>query len=69
MRLIAIPLVALGLAFAAPAAAQDKVDPATARSPNAEQELLTLSKTKWRWMSERLDREGGSPLLPESMRA
>lgn len=53
MRQIAITLLALGLAYAAPAGAQVTVDPATPRSPNAEQELLTLSRTKWRWMSER----------------
>jgi len=42
MKHIALILIALSLAYAAPATAQDK-----------EHELLNLSKTKWRWMSER----------------
>lgn len=42
MKHIALILIALSLAYSAPATAQDK-----------EQELLNLSKTKWRWMSER----------------
>jgi hypothetical protein len=46
-------LVALSLASSAPARAQDKANPASARNPNAEQELLTLSKTKWRWMADK----------------
>jgi uncharacterized protein DUF4440 len=53
MRQIAITLVALALAYSAPAAAQDKGKPAPVTGPNAEQELLNLSRTKWRWMSER----------------
>jgi hypothetical protein len=53
MKPIIVTLVALALAYSAPATAQDKVNPASARNPNAEQELLTLSKTKRRWMSER----------------
>lgn len=43
MKQISIALVALFLVYSAPAAAQ----------ANPEQEVLTLSKTKWRWMSER----------------
>jgi len=42
MKRIIVTLVALFLVYSAPAAAQ-----------NAEQEVLALSKTKWRWMSER----------------
>lgn len=42
MKHIALMLIALSLAYSAPATAQVK-----------EQELLNLSKTKWRWMSER----------------
>lgn len=53
MKRIVVTLVALSLAYAAPARAQNKVTPATASSTNAEQEILSLSKAKWRWMSER----------------
>jgi ketosteroid isomerase-like protein len=51
MRRIVFALAALSLAYAAPATAQ--VNPATAKSTNVEQELLSLSKSKWRWMAER----------------
>jgi len=44
-------LVALSLAFSASAWAQAKTNP-EAKSAQ-EQELLKLSRTKWRWMSER----------------
>jgi len=50
MKRIMVTLVALFLVYSAPAAAQN---PATPRGTNAEQEILDLSKTKWRWMSER----------------
>ena len=51
---IVYTLVALSLAYAAPAAAQDRANTATPRSvTRAEQQLLDLSKTKWRWMSEK----------------
>jgi hypothetical protein len=53
MKQIALSLVALALSSAVPATAQDKVNPAATRRPNAEQEILNLSRTKWRWMSER----------------
>jgi hypothetical protein len=53
MQRILITLVTLALASSAPAAAQNRAGPGTPRNPNAEQEILTLSKTKWRWMSER----------------
>jgi len=53
MNRIIIALVALSLTYSAPARAQDKLSPAAAKRPNAEQQILTLSKTKWRWMSER----------------
>ena len=53
MKQITITLVALGLAYSAQATAQGKVNPATAAGPNAEQEILNLSRTKWRWMSQR----------------
>jgi hypothetical protein len=43
MKHISIALVALFLVHSAPAAGQ----------ANAEQEVLNLSKTKWRWMAER----------------
>ena len=50
MKRIMVTLVALFLVYSAPAAAQN---PATPRGTNAEQEILDLSKTKWRWMAER----------------
>jgi len=53
MKQITITLVSLGLAYSAQATAQGKVNPATAAGPNAEQEILNLSRTKWRWMSQR----------------
>jgi hypothetical protein len=53
MKQIALALVALSLAYSAQATAQDRVNPATARSTNVEQQVLSLSRTKWRWMSER----------------
>jgi hypothetical protein len=49
MNRIVVTLVSLSLAYAAPAAAQGG---SNAKTP-AEQELLDLSRTKWRWMSER----------------
>lgn len=49
MKRIIVPLVALILVSSAPATAQD---PATPRATNAEQEILDLSKMKWRWMAE-----------------
>jgi Domain of unknown function (DUF4440) len=53
MKQIALSLVALALSSAVPATAQDRVNADATRSPNAEQEILNLSRTKWRWMSER----------------
>ena len=53
MKRIIVMLVALALAYSVPVTAQDKANPASARSRDAEQEVLTLSKTKWRWMAER----------------
>jgi len=50
MKHIIVTLVALFLVSSAPATAQH---PATPGGTNAEQEILNLSKTKWRWMSER----------------
>ena len=51
---IVYTLVALSLAYAAPAAAQDRANTTTPRSvTRAEQQLLDLSRTKWRWMSEK----------------
>src|SRR5690606_23551955 len=52
MKRIIITLLALSLA-AAPAAAQDTSRAATASHAAAEGEVLELSRTKWRWMSER----------------
>jgi uncharacterized protein DUF4440 len=50
MKRIIVTLVALVLAYSAPATAQN---PLAAKGTTAEQEILNLSKTKWRWMSER----------------
>jgi hypothetical protein len=50
MNRIIVTLIALFLVYSAPATAQN---PATPRDTNAEQEIRDLSKTKWRWMSER----------------
>jgi 4-carboxymuconolactone decarboxylase len=53
MKRTVVTLLALSLACAAQATAQDRVNPATAGSTNVEREILSLSRTKWRWMSER----------------
>ena len=51
---IVYTLVALSLAYVAPAAAQDSANTTTPRRvTQAEQQLLDLSRTKWRWMSEK----------------
>ena len=50
MKRIMVTLVALVLVYSARATAQK---PAVPSGTNAEQEILDLSKTKWRWMSER----------------
>ncbi len=50
MKRISVTLVACFLVYSAPAPAQDA---AAAKGANAEQEILNLSKTKWRWMAER----------------
>ena len=51
---IVYTLVALSLAYVAPTAAQDRANTTTPRSATrAEQQLVDLSKTKWRWMSDK----------------
>jgi 4-carboxymuconolactone decarboxylase len=50
MKQIVVTLAAISLFSAASATAQT---PATPRDTNAVQAILDLSKTKWRWMSER----------------
>jgi len=50
MKRIMVVLGALFLAFSASATAQN---PAASRGTNAEQEILDLSRTKWRWMADR----------------
>lgn len=50
MKQIVVTFAAISLFSAAPARAQT---PATPRDTNAERAILDLSKTKWRWMSER----------------
>lgn len=53
MQRILLTLALLVLAHAAPAAAQGNATPATSARTRAEQELLDLSRAKWRWMAER----------------
>ena len=53
MNRIIVTLVALALTSGAPVAAQDRGAPATAGRTKVDQELLDLSRAKWRWMSER----------------
>jgi len=55
MNRILVTLVALLLAASAPAAAQGTAtaNPPAAARTKAEQELLALSRAKWRWMAER----------------
>lgn len=53
MKLLVLAFVALILALTAPAAAQDNAANATTSRRQAEQELLDLSRAKWRWMAER----------------
>jgi hypothetical protein len=53
MKRIIVTLVALSLAYSAPVAAQQTAAPTPAKISAAEQEILTLSRTKWRWMSEK----------------
>src|SRR6476659_1524212 len=48
MKRIVVALVAICLVYSRPASAQGNVSP-TAK----EQEVLSLSRTKWRWMSEK----------------
>ena len=50
---LASAAVALAVAHAAPAGAQASTSPAPARATPAEQELLDLSRAKWRWMAEK----------------
>ena len=52
MKPIITTFAALTLAWSAPTVAQS-VNPAGAKSTQLEQELLSLSKMKWRWMSEK----------------
>jgi hypothetical protein len=53
MNRIVVTFVALSLAYSAPIAAQQSAAPAPAKNTAAEQEILTLSRTKWRWMAEK----------------
>ena len=53
MNRIIVSIIALSLANATPAAAQATASPAAAPLTQAQRELLDLSRTKWRWMSER----------------
>jgi hypothetical protein len=53
MKQLIVTLAAFVLTYAAPVAAQDRGAPATAAPTKVEQELLDISRAKWRWMSER----------------
>jgi hypothetical protein len=54
MKRIAVRLVALLVAASSPAAAQGGAAPIPVRKASAEeQQLLDLSRTKWRWMAEK----------------
>jgi hypothetical protein len=53
MKQIVVILVALSLSWSAAATAQNRTEPATAKPTKAEQEILDLSRTKWRWMAEK----------------
>ena len=53
MNRIIVSFIALSLANATPAVAQAAASSAAAPLTQAERELLDLSRTKWRWMSER----------------
>lgn len=53
MKLVLTTLVALALVHSAPAVAQQRAAAAPAAPTAAEQEILTLSRTKWRWMAEK----------------
>ncbi len=53
MRLLILGLSFLITTVASSGAAQQTATAPTATRTKAEQELLTLSKAKWRWMSER----------------
>ena len=50
MKPIIVALVALFLVHAAPATAQNATTPSATK---AEQEIIDLSKAKWRWMADR----------------
>src|SRR5687767_4330041 len=51
MKPLALALVALSLACSAQTSSRDQVN--SVSPGRAEQEILSLSRTKWRWMSER----------------
>lgn len=53
MTRIVVALVALSFAHFAPAAAQGTAPASVVKPTPAEQELLDLSRTKWRWMAEK----------------
>jgi 4-carboxymuconolactone decarboxylase len=53
MKPIALAVVAVSLACSAQTTVRDQVNSVAAGRTNAEQEILNLSRTKWRWMSER----------------
>ena len=54
VKRIVVTLAAFSLAYVAPAAAQDSANtPPPRRVTQAEQQLLDLSRTKWRWMAEK----------------
>jgi hypothetical protein len=53
MRATILGVCLLIASAASPGAAQERVNPPTTRNTNVEQEILSLSREKWRLMSER----------------
>jgi hypothetical protein len=53
MKRIVLALAVFSTAYTAPAMAQNPAASASAPHTKVEQELLDLSRTKWRWMAEK----------------
>lgn len=53
MKVLLLGLCFLIVSVQGAAAQQEQVNPPTTSGTNAEQEIINLSKEKWRWMSER----------------
>jgi hypothetical protein len=53
MKALILGLCCLLVGVPSSCASQKRINPPATRSTNAEQEILSLSREKWRWMSER----------------